>query len=196
MKLWAPGHGVPEVLAGSKAGWCGQGTGMGEFRESPSTLYCFMSGQRPHPLLPALVSGDALGFNRAGEEKPDPQQPAGGSQGKVMCHAHTYPALNAQPGLGLKPPALWPRITRACLSQCWEESVEEPGSPDPSPSIAMLSLPDPMAPSLWNQRHRMGSPRWDNHPDASRAAQGAGNGACLLSIPKPGYAVWVFFPLH
>lgn len=69
---------------------------------------------------------------------------------------------------------------------------QDPGIPGQASPCSASQTPGP--PSLRTQRHPMGSPRWDNHPNAKRPTHRASNGACLLSFPQARLCSLGFFP--
>lgn len=106
--------------------------------------YYLMSGQRPRPLHPArMLSGHALSFNKAKDEKPAPWQPTGRSPVRVMRHAYNTPAVRAQPGQGLR---LFGQEESGRPVRCQEENAEESQPRNPGPSSDTAQLPRPHFP--------------------------------------------------
>lgn len=72
--------------------------------------------------------------------------------------------------------------------------VQEPGSQDPSPSVGRAQPPRPHGalsgePEAWGGLPQVGQP-----PQRQQGCTRSCHWACLLSVPKPRYAVWDFFP--
>lgn len=167
VELWAPGHRVPEVLAGSplsaslSAGWwvpglaAGWGAGArdGSTRRKPPFAWCLMSGQRPHPCTPLRRQDTRWVLMRPERKQPAPRQPAGRAwvRAMVVCTRARVPGRQ-----GLRPPAPWPRGNG--WQSAWEQKAEESGSRVLAPRQILLSLPARTPPSLWRQRHWAGLP--------------------------------------
>lgn len=170
----------------------GREEGRAELRERPPMLCCLMSGQRPHPLHPALVlSGHALGFNKAKEEKPAPRQPAGRSRVRTL-HMH------------ITHPLRMPSQDRDCLPGAGRGRWRSHGPGVLAPvhtlcSASQASRPPPLGPEALNRStlHKQAFP-WVTPPSLAQAGWHVEPAMWLAYFLSPslGCAVWHFFPLH
>lgn len=197
MKLWAPGHGVPEVLAGSP----------------PSASLCWVVGARPG----CFWGEREQGWGELRESPPTPPPQTGGSclaRGPTRCTlwvlkgpdrrsrvpSSQRAGLRGRSCVMYAPTRAEPEASRSSTKSKENLSVsrvlrsQDPGTPGQASPCSASQTPGP--PSLRTQRHPMGSPRWDNHPNANRPTHRAGNGACLLSVPQARLCSLGFFPLH